>query len=220
MVDNYYLILGLDRGAGVSQIRRAYRRLSLRFHPEVVGEAGAEEFDRVRRAYETLSHTARRADHDRQLQQARERTALADEITPIFPEAVDVMRDFGTVRPGTDEVLAHVLSNFTGRAPKSHPTKELNIEIVLTPRQAEQGGRIAVAVPVARVCTYCGGTGRSGFLQCDHCTGHGTTWEKAQVDVHIPRYAREGATVETSLSHLGIRNMWLKTHIRIAPQLA
>jgi molecular chaperone DnaJ len=215
MVDNYYLILGLSRDAGLTQIRRAFRRLSLRFHPDVTGEEHADQYDRVREAFETLSHTARRADYDRQLVTAEQTRTLADEITPLFPHAIDVMRDFGTVRPGTDEVLAHVLSNFTGRAPKSHPTRELNIEITLTPDQAKQGGRVAVAVPVARVCSCCGGTGRSGFFACDACAGHGTTWQKATVDIPIPQNAQPDTTLETSLSHLGIHNMWLKTHLRI-----
>jgi hypothetical protein len=39
---------------------------------------------------------------------------------------------------------------------------------------------------------------------------------KARVNVMIPANAMDGQVIETSLRHLGIRNMWLKTHVRVA----
>jgi hypothetical protein len=38
---------------------------------------------------------------------------------------------------------------------------------------------------------------------------------KAKVDVAVPAGVGDGFVVETSLRHLGIRNMWLKTHVRV-----
>lgn len=217
MLDDFYLLLGIGRDAGLTQIRRAYRRLSLRFHPEVAGEEGAEQFGRIREAYETLSHTTRRADYDRKLSAVGGRS-LADEV--LFNQPIDVMRDFGTVQPGTEQILAHILANFTHREPKSHPTRELNVEIALSAEQASKGGVVPLVVPVARVCPRCGGTGRTGFFLCDACDGHGTLWQKATVDVHIPQEVADGAVIETSLRHLGIRNMWLKTHVRVSAGMA
>jgi molecular chaperone DnaJ len=213
MVDDYYLLLGISRGSGLTQIRRAYRRLALRFHPEVAGEESAEQFGRIREAYETLSHSSRRQDYDRRLEQTG---AQAQPAVMLFAEPMDVMRDFDTVRPGEDQITQHVLGNFTGREAKSRPTKELNVEVVLSPDQAAEGGQIVFLVPVARVCAVCGGTGRAGFFLCDACAGQGTHWEKASVNVNIPRGAADGTVIETSLNHVGIRNMWLKTNVRVA----
>jgi molecular chaperone DnaJ len=215
MLHDYYLLLGIDRDAGMTQIKRAYRRLALRFHPDVVGDDTAEHFGRLQRAYDALAHPTRKADYDRQLSLAEEVRQQAPRPAPLFGHPIDLLAEFGTVKPGTDEVLNHILGNFTGHTPKSHPTRELNVEVVLSPQQAEQGGRIPMVVPVARVCGTCGGTGRTGFFLCDACKGHGTTWQKATADVTIPRHAQEGMVIETSLHHLGIRNMWLKTHVRI-----
>jgi hypothetical protein len=50
---------------------------------------------------------------------------------------------------------------------------------------------------------------------CDACDGHGTVWQKAAAEVRVPAGAVDGLVVETSLRHLGIRNMWLKTHVRV-----
>jgi molecular chaperone DnaJ len=216
MMDDYYLLLGISRGSGLTEIRRAYRRLALRFHPEVAGDDGAEQFGRIRDAFDTLSRTSRRDDYDRRLEEVERTRGAARAARMLFADPVDVMRDFETVRPGGEEITRHVLGNFTGRTAKSNPARELNVEIVLSPEQAASGGQVTMLVPVARVCAVCGGTGRAGFLICDACTGQGTHWEKAKVDVHIPRGAADGTVVETSLRHVGIRNMWLKTHVRVA----
>jgi len=215
-MDDYYLLLGISRASGLTEIRRAHRRLAIRYDPDVAGDEGAEQFGRVREAFDTLSRTSRRSDYDRALEEAERRGGAARAARTIFAEPVDVMRDFATVRPGKAEVNEHVLRNFTGRTAKSNPSKELNVEIVLTPDQAARGGEVMMLVPVARVCGVCGGTGRAGFFMCDACAGQGTAWEKARVDVHVPAGSVDGTVVENSLHPVGIRNMWLKTHVRVA----
>ena len=58
-----YAILGVDRNASAVEIRRAYRRLALEYHPDR-NEHGAETFKLVSRAYETLSDAERRNAYD------------------------------------------------------------------------------------------------------------------------------------------------------------
>lgn len=58
-----YAILGVDRNASASEIRRAYRRLALEYHPDR-NEHGAETFKLVSRAYETFSDAERRNAYD------------------------------------------------------------------------------------------------------------------------------------------------------------
>jgi len=215
MMDDYYLLLGIGRESGMTQIKRAYRLLSVRFHPDVTGDEGVEAYGRLREAYETLAHPGRKADYDRKLSLTEEVGLGRERPERLFDGAMDLMGEFGTVRPGTDEVLAHILSNFTGREAKSHPHRELNVEVVLSAEQAMKGGVVPMMVPVARVCAGCGGSGRAGFFMCDACGGHGTVWAKARVEVRVPANVVDGQVIETSLRHLGIRNMWLKTHVRV-----
>jgi molecular chaperone DnaJ len=216
MADDYYLLLGISRDSGSTQVNRAYRQLSIHFHPDDLGEQAVDPFDRVREAYDTLSHPDRRADYDRQLSLADRVQAMARRPEPLFGHALDLLADFSAVHPGVEDVLAHILRNFTGRQPKSNASHGLDVEVALTPEQAAQGGRVPMAVPVARVCATCGGTGRTGFFLCDTCGGRGTAWDTTRVDVHIPQDARDGQVIETPLRHLGIGNMWLRTHVRVA----
>jgi curved DNA-binding protein len=62
---DYYAILGVERGASEQDIKKAYRRLAHKYHPDVSKEAGAEEhFKEVAEAYQTLKDKEKRAAYD------------------------------------------------------------------------------------------------------------------------------------------------------------
>jgi curved DNA-binding protein len=62
---DYYKILGVERGAGDEEIKKAYRRLARKYHPDVSKEANAKErFQEVAEAYETLRDKEKRAAYD------------------------------------------------------------------------------------------------------------------------------------------------------------
>lgn len=62
---DYYKILGVDRRAGAEEIRKAYRRLARKYHPDVSKEPGAEEkFKDVNEAHDVLSDPNKRAAYD------------------------------------------------------------------------------------------------------------------------------------------------------------
>ena len=62
---DYYEIMGVDRDAGQDEIKRAYRRLARKYHPDVSKEADAEaRFKEVGEAYEVLKDPEKRAAYD------------------------------------------------------------------------------------------------------------------------------------------------------------
>ncbi|MGE3179776.1 MAG: J domain-containing protein, partial [Vicinamibacterales bacterium] len=83
---DFYIVLGLGRNASLTDIKRAYRRLARRFHPDInPGDREAEaQFRRIAEAYETLSDPARRRRYD-----AGDRAASAAEAATVGFEGFD-----------------------------------------------------------------------------------------------------------------------------------
>jgi hypothetical protein len=71
--DRHYDVLGIAQNADAAAIRTAYRRLAMRYHPDVAGgakDAAAERFRKIKQAYEVLSDAQQRARYDAQLDAA------------------------------------------------------------------------------------------------------------------------------------------------------
>jgi curved DNA-binding protein CbpA len=73
-VDTYYAVLGLYPSASVLEVRRAYRELSKRYHPdttELPAEVATDQFQRLNEAYATLGNPDRRSLYDLQIGYSR-----------------------------------------------------------------------------------------------------------------------------------------------------
>src|SRR5215831_2781333 len=105
---DYYSILGVDRKASADDIKRAYRKLARKYHPDVSKEANAEEkFKEVAEAYETLKDPEKRAAFDQ-----LGRHASGQEFEP----PPDWGQRFGGAQTIFDDIdLADLFAGLTGR---------------------------------------------------------------------------------------------------------
>ena len=224
---NYYLILGISRNESAAGVQDAFRQLAKRYHPDVAGPESVEHFRNLLEAYKHLSDEELRARYNHSLQEAEAKEL--SKVEPIFvgqnkrpeplvPEPLSILGSFKTVRPSFDEMLERFLRNFTGIGiPKAERIEDLNLEVILSPDEAVQGGLAPIGVPSFHPCPLCGGSGRDWLFPCSYCRGQAMIEEEQTVGVRIPAMVRDGTILEVPISGLGIHNFHIRLYVRIAP---
>lgn len=172
MKEDYYKILGIDRNADEKEIKRAYRRLARKYHPDVnPGDKTAEQkFKEINEAYEVLSDPKKRADYDRFGHAAFEPGFGAGPGPGFetFEEAFEFPRDFGF-----GDIFGDLFGRRAERVPKKGEDITYSIEISL--EDAVFGTSPRLTLNKESLCSECGGTGaQKGTLQvCPDCKGTG-----------------------------------------------
>jgi molecular chaperone DnaJ len=172
---DFYVILGLDRSASVGDIKRAYRRLARRYHPDINpgDRTAAVQFRQIAEAYETLSDPDRR----RRFDVLGDRPAAEED--PAFEfEGFDFSASVRGPSASTfGDLFAHVLQQRKVRE-EDAPTRgaDLHQTITLSFEDAMRGGQPQVTVTRQEHCRACGGAGRlhaDETIDCATCDGSG-----------------------------------------------
>jgi len=219
---DYYVVLGVTRGATPEEIRSAYREQAKALHPDHAGEGGTLPFQELSEAYSTLSDPRRRHEYDRAV--AAEREAWGPpRVSPVAPgrEAFSVLHGDARYRPSLDAIRERFFRNFTGvGVPKGERAEGLNIEVVLSSEEASRGVALPVEVPTLDACHACGGTGLDWGFPCSVCRAEGSVeWERT-IRLRIPPGVRPGSLFEIPLDRLGIHNFHLRVHVFVDDRLA
>ena len=222
---DYYLILGVSREESQIGIRRAFRWLLKRYHPDIVGPKWTTQYQNIVEAYQVLSDPERRKSYNQGLGKSEGRkddpssiivTGYGPDSEPIVPGPVSLIHDFQTSGSPFEALIERFIRNFTGRdIPKAERLESLTAEIILSPYEALRGGRLSLNVPVAFPCPICDGTGKIWPFQCSHCRGRGVIEEEETVMITIPPRVQSGSLFEIPLLGLGIHNIYLRVLIRI-----
>lgn len=181
---DYYDVLGVAPDAGAAEIKRAYRQLARRYHPDISGEDRATAFLEVSRAYDVLRDPTRRRTYDaalREATQGRNFSWLQDEVAIDFPSV--------------SSVLDRMRHSFFGASPV-----ELSAEILLTPEEAFWGADVPLDIPLRRTCPDCGGRGEIWEQCCEPCAGDGEVAEPHPLRLRVPAGVRPGARFRFSVT--------------------
>ena len=168
---DYYEILGVPRAASDDDLKRAYRKLAMQYHPDRNQAADAEErFKEIAEAYEVLSDGNTRATYDRYGHAGLSGAGAAGFHHVDLTEALNMfMRDFGG--------LAGFESIFGGRQPsEARRGQDIRVTVKLALADVASGTNRTIKLRTLVPCDKCSGSGAaegSRPVPCGTCGGSG-----------------------------------------------
>lgn len=165
---DYYEVLGVSNSATKDEIKKAYRRLSKKFHPDINKEPGADEkFKEAKEAYEVLSDDQKRAQYD--------------QFGHVDPnQGFGGGADFGGGFGGFEDIFNSFFGGGGGgrRRDPNAPRQGADLQYTMTLKfdEAVFGKEADIEIPREETCDTCDGTGAKPGTKvetCTHCHGSG-----------------------------------------------
>jgi molecular chaperone DnaJ len=220
---DYYEVLGVARDARADELKKAYRRLAMEYHPDQNPDdaQAAEKFRELTEAYQVLSDPQKRASYDRFGHQAPEMGG--------FGSAVDM----GSMTDFFESIFGSVFGGGgRPRRRRGRPGRDLQYDLEITLEQVAEGADVRITIPrpvrcgecggsgaakghgprtcpqcngrgqvrlqqgifvMSSTCVACGGTGQVITEPCEACAGEGLEVREEEYDVHVPAGVHDGS---------------------------
>jgi len=204
-VKDYYNILGVGEKASAEEIKRAYRQMAKKCHPDTnPGDKAAEErFKEINEAYDVLGDQPKRNKYDHLRLYGH--SAKDSEWFQFDPE---ILRQHGWSPGGFQSpngngfgqgfAFSDILRDLFGfdgmmhdQAPALGP-RDLSGEITISFMEAITGAERILSIKQRKICPICSGLGRERTGVCHHCRGSGHVTSRKKIRVHIPAGVENG----------------------------
>jgi molecular chaperone DnaJ len=178
MKHDYYELLGVTKTASSDEIKSAYRRLALKYHPDKnPGDKEVEEkFKEINEAYEVLYDSQKRQHYDA-FGHNGDGNPFGDQTG--YTQYTN-SGDFSNIGDVFGDIFGDVFGGNSNRHNKSRTSQvhgeDLRYDIEISYLDAMKGSEISIDIPKKEICLVCHGTGsRAGYTskQCNQCKGSG-----------------------------------------------
>lgn len=215
---DYYEVLGLQKGASADEIKRAYRQLAKKYHPDINKEPGAEEkFKEINEAYDTLSDDQKKARYDQ--------FGHEDPTQGFGGGGFGGFEGFGGGGfGGFEDIFSSIFGGGSSRGRNSNgPRKGEDVEkkMSITFEEAVYGTKKKVRLSVDEECIQCGGSGaasRDDVKTCPRCKGQGrvlmrqqTIFGSSTVETACPDCGGKGKIITKKCEHCNGKGRIRKT---------
>lgn len=195
---DYYEILGVAIDATLEEIKKAYRELVRKYHPDVGNTSDVERFLEVQEAFEVLRDRRTREAYNRKLKEKKQsKESFRESVSYILSDLEYLLQSEQIARE----------TGAGGAEPLYFTEEDLAVEIILTPEEAGSGGNLTLDVPVFMKCPYCNGTGVTFPFSCFHCGGRGFFQTQRPVNIRLPEIDKPSMQYKLNLEKLGIKGI-------------
>ena len=166
---DYYEILGIDKGSDEAKIKKAYKRLAMKYHPDrnADDKAGSEKkFKEVRKAYDVISDPQKRSAYDQFGHAGVEQGG----------NGFGGGNPFGGSAGGFGDIFGDIFGGKQSQRSNVYRGADLRYNMEITLENAAKGTETKIRVPVLSTCKTCSGSGAKKGTEpvtCQTCQGHG-----------------------------------------------
>lgn len=192
--DDYYALLGIDADAEGAHLRRVWRRLALRWHPDRAGPGATARFQKISAAYAVLSDPVARAAYDRGRDALVQRSGARTGDVASAPPATPRRRAPSVLLSRISGPLNALLTCGVARRAKGDAEGDV-IELFLNAEEAAQGGMVTISMRVPVRCPACA----VGAASCPTCGAEGTIDELFSAWLAVPPEVADGAILAPSV---------------------
>jgi DnaJ-class molecular chaperone len=167
--DDYYALLGITADADGAAVRRAWRRLALRWHPDHAGDAATVTFQRISAAFTVLSDPVARAAYDRRRGiSARSASRSPGAPTAPRPAPAPSPEPRAPIRRAPAVMLQRVCGPLTSllACGIARRTDSGVIDLLLSDEEIAEGGMITISMHVPVRCPSCLGEATATCARC------------------------------------------------------